>query len=71
MEITIAGILTLLVLAILGMGAFVLMLWLPLKILGIRLDEVLDDITTPESIFFGLYAVASATVVSALFSRFI
>ena len=71
MEITITGIVTLLVLALLGMGAFVLMLWLPLKILGIRLNEVLDDITQPEAIFFGLYAVACGSVVGSLFSRFV
>ena len=71
MEITVTGIITLLVLAFLGMAAFVLMLWLPLKILGIRLNEVLDDITQPEAIFFGLYAVAAAEVVGSLFSRFV
>ena len=71
MEITIAGIITLLILAALGMAAFVLMLWLPMKILGISLKDVLHDIDQPEAIFFGLYALASATVVGSLFSRFV
>jgi Na+-transporting NADH:ubiquinone oxidoreductase subunit NqrE len=71
MEITLDGIVTLLVLAFFGMAAFVAMLWFPLKVLGIRLNEVLDDITQPEAIFFGLYAVACANVVGSLFSRFI
>lgn len=71
MEITTEGITTLLVLALLGMAAFIAMLWFPLKLLGIRLNEVLDDITQPEAIFFGLYAVACANVVRSLFSRFL
>jgi len=71
MEVTIAGILTLLAISILGMGAFLLMLWLPLWFLGVELDDVLEEITLPEGVFFGLYAFGCAHLVGALFSRFV
>jgi len=71
MEITIAGMIVLLVRVALGMGAFLLMLWLPLRILGIDLSEKLDEITQPEAIFFGLYALAAASLVGDVSSVFV
>lgn len=66
------GLVILLVLAPVGMAAYVAMLWLPLKILGFGdLKERLRDISIPEAVIFGLYAVGAGLVVASLFSRFV
>lgn len=38
--------------------------------LGINLKMALYEITLPESVFFGAYAIAAAYLVGAVFSRF-
>lgn len=69
--ITWESIAVLLALAGMGMAAYIAMLWLPLKILGVPFKDALAEITIAEGLFYGLYSLACATVVAALFSRFI
>jgi len=71
MEVSTEAVWALFALALAGMAAFVVMLWLPLKILGLSLRDALHEIELPEAVFFGLYAVASAKVVGSLFARFV
>lgn len=52
-----------------AIAAFLLMLWLPLKWLGLNARERLRDITLPEAVFFGLYALGAAVLVGELFGR--
>lgn len=70
-EATLFGIAVLLVLTPAAMISFFAMIWLPLRIMGIRLRDALREITYAEAVFYGLYSVACAFVVSAVFSRFI
>lgn len=65
------GLFVLLFLAPVAMAAWILMLWFPLRLWGISLKAALDEITIPEAILFGLYAVGASHVVYGVFSRFV
>ena len=65
------GLFLLLFLAPVGMAAWILLQWFPIWLMGKNLRKVLDDITLPESILFGLYAVGAAIITGQIFSRFI
>ena len=65
------GIAVLLLLTPVGMAVWMAMLWLPLLLLGKNLRTVLYEIDLPEAVFFGMYAVGSAILTGALFSRFV
>lgn len=52
-----------------AVASFLAMLWLPLRFFGISTRERLRDITLPEAVFFGLYALASGVLVGQLFGR--
>ena len=65
------GIKTILILAPLGMLAWVIQLYLLFWVFGANPRSALDEITLPESVFYGAWGIASAHLVSELFSRFI
>lgn len=71
LEVTMAGLLLILVLAPLGCIAWILMLRLMLKALSIEPRWMLKEISVGEAIFFGSLAASSSYLVASLFSRFV
>ena len=65
------GIKLILILAPLGMVAWVIQLYLLFWVFGKSTRDVIHDLSLPESVFFGAWGLASAHLVSSLFSRFI
>ena len=70
-DVILPGLLVLLFLAPIAVVVFFVMLWVPMKVLGISLRSRLHEITYAEAVFFGLYAVACSFVVSSVFGRFV
>jgi hypothetical protein len=65
------GIFLLLGLAPIALAMYVAMLYIPLRLAGIRVKDALQDITLPEAVLFGLYSIGCANVVDTIFSRFV
>lgn len=61
----------LLILAPIGCAAWMAMLWLMLRMLGIKHREVLRELTQSEAVLFAGLAFSAAYVTGQLFGRFI
>lgn len=70
-EVTLAGLLLILVLAPIGCAVWIIMLRLMLKALSVDPRWLLKEISIGEAILFGSMAFSSAFLVASLFSRFI
>lgn len=70
-ETFIYGTAVLLILAPIGCLAWLAMLWLMLKMLGVETREVLRDLTQAEAILFAGLGFGAAYVAGALFGRFV
>jgi len=55
------------VMAAVGMVAWIGMLYIPLRLAGIKIRDALDELSQPEAIFFGLYSIGAALVIAGLF----
>lgn len=71
MDAFIYGVGILLVLAPVGCVAWIAMMWLMLKMLGVKHKEVLRELTMAEAILFAGLGFAAAYVTGQLFGRFI
>ena len=65
------GIAVLLILAPIGCMAWLAMLWLMLKMLGVEPREVLRELTLAEAVLFTGLGIGAALVTSQLFGRFV
>ena len=70
-ETFVYGVAVLLILAPIGCMAWLAMLWLMLKMLGVETREVLRELTVAEAILFSGLGVGAAIVTGQLFGRFI
>ena len=65
------GIKLILILAPMAMAAWVAQLYVLFYMFGVNARTALDEITLPESLFFGAWGIASAHLIGLQFSRFI